>query len=112
LDFTDGQTLFALRVQDFTDGQTLFALRCAGYQNLPCEMDPAIHSPFTLSGSRRQPAYLLPLPNLYSLADCLKSCLNQIAITQSVQLCQQVSQTGYGGIKTSSNQQDPSPALA
>ena len=39
MDFTDGQTLFALRVQDFTDGQTLFALRCAGYQNLPCAMN-------------------------------------------------------------------------
>jgi len=64
-------------------------------------MDPAKH----LSGS--QLAYMLPMPTLY--AACLKSCLNQIAITQSAQLCWQISQTG--ATKTSNNQQDPSLRL-
>lgn len=91
-----------------TAGQTLFALRCAGYQNLPwrwsmhgrhrahraCSSEKdqaiqnAIHSPFTLSGRQAASLSSAAIAQPCALAaGLINSCLNQIAITQSVRLC-------------------------
>ena len=104
-----------------------YACRCSDTVHRACssEMDPAIHSPFTLSGSRRQPAFLLPLPNCgarekhcsggrivswiiyYWLVWCERKILFPAGNLRSFTS----KRTGYGGIKTSSNQQDPSLRL-